>query len=524
MKYRNPIIPGFYPDPSICRAGDDFYLVNSSFEFFPGVPLYHSRDLVCWEQLGSVLTRKSQLPLSGCGTSGGIFAPTIREHNGRFYMITTNVNKSSRGFATANFIVHTDDIRGEWSDPAFLDHEGIDPSLFWDDDGNCYYVGTHFGEKGQCIGQFQLNPDTGEHLSETRPLWYGTGGRCPEGPHMYKKDGWYYLMIAEGGTEYGHMETIARSRSVWGPFESCPHNPILTHRDLMLSFETMANPNYVEFEGTGHADLVDDKDGGWWLVFHAVRPSKSQLHHIGRETMLVPVEWVDGWPVVNGGRAVEALMETRDTPGVQLADGLAEQGDFSLEEDFTQMQKLSPSWAYLRNPHEESYRFDRGLVLTAGPDCLDGMGSPSFVGIRQRQFRALVEAELEPASQDRAQSGLTVFHTNEHHYDLMVTGSGDERNVILRKRVCDMVTESTPVALPGSGPVALKIQSHKWGYEFFAGTPGETLRPVGQGLSQLLSTEVMAGTFTGCFFGLFCQGSEEARARFSRFRCQYITF
>jgi len=523
MKYHNPIIPGFYPDPSVCRVEGDFYLVNSSFEFFPGVPLYHSADLVNWEQTGHVLTRESQLPLSGCGTSGGVFAPTIREHNGRFYMITTNVGQKKGDLPPLqNFIVHTDDIHGEWSEPILLDQLGIDPSLFWDDDGKCYYVGTHFGERGQCIGQYELNPDTGERLSETKPIWYGTGGKCPEGPHMYKRDGMYYLMIAEGGTEYGHMETIARSGNVWGPFESCPHNPILTHRNLAPDFNAVTGPDFVEFQGTGHADLVDDGTGRWWLVFHAVRPTQSQLHHIGRETMLAPVEWIDGWPVVNGGRPVEAVMDTEDTPGVRTDDsGSAQQKDFSIQADFTAMSALPVDWAYLRNPYLENYRFDQGLVLTAGEDTLDSLGSPTFAGVRQRQFQARVEAELEFDPQEGAQAGLTVFHTNEHHYDLLVTRKNGRRQAILRKRVCDMVTESEPVTLSDSGALVLQIQSHKLGYDFFACTEDGKPVQVGSGLSQLLSTEVMAGTFTGCFFGVFCQGEAGVPARVKRFRCVY---
>lgn len=516
MKYRNPIIPGFYPDPSVCRVDGTYYLVNSSFEFFPGVPLYRSSDLVNWQQSGYVLTRESQLPLTGCRTSGGIFAPTIREHQGRFYMITTNMGRSPQ-----NFIVHTDDINGEWSDPVLLDQRGIDPSLFWDDDGKCYYVGTHSVGDRQCIGQFELDPDTGERLSETKPVWYGTGGRCPEGPHIYKINGMYYLMIAEGGTEYGHMETIARSDHVWGPFESCPHNPILTHRDHTPSFSDLAS-GYVDFQGTGHADLVQDSGGGWWILFHAVRPSVSQLHHIGRETMLAPVEWEDGWPVVNGGRAVEAVMETRDAPGVERApDGFARQNPFEVQADFTASDRLSCEWAYLRSPHRERYQFDNGLVLTAGEDVLDGTGSPTFTGVRQRQFDSQVEAVLELQPREGLQAGLTVFHTNEHHYDLIAAVQDGKRCVFLRKRVGDMVTESQRAELPAGGRIALRIRSHKRGYEFWAGPQDGGLQKIGEGRSQLLSTEVMAGTFTGCFFGLFCQGAEGAQARFAGFSCKY---
>lgn len=517
MKYRNPVIPGFYPDPSVCRAGEDFYLCNSSFEFFPGVPLYHSRDLVHWEQQGYVLTRDSQLPLSGCGTSGGVFAPTIREHNGRFYMITTNVGHMSASHKPLqNFIVYTDDIHGEWSEPVLLDHVGIDPSLFWDDDGSCYYVGTHFDETGvQSIGQFQLNPDTGERLSETRSIWTGTGGKCPEGPHMYRIHGKYYLMIAEGGTEYGHMETIARSDHVWGPFESCPHNPILTHRNLMPSFAAMADPAYVDLQGLGHGDLVEDGSGRWWMVFHGVRPTRSQLHHIGRETMLAPVEWVDGWPVVNGGQPISAVM---DLPN-RGQEGLVPQDSFQVEADFSKLSELPPAWAYLRNPHRENYRLDGALTLLAGEDVLDGMGSPTFMGVRQRQFQALAETVLDV--EEGAEAGLTVFHTNEHHYELIVSRKDGRRQAALRRRACDMVTESCPVPLPDEGAVTLRIRSDKLCYRFYVEAPGMEETLVGEGCSQLLSTEVMAGTFTGCFFGVFCQGAQGSAARFQRFSCRY---
>ena len=334
MKYRNPLLPGFYPDPSVCRVGEDYYLVNSSFEFFPGVPLWHSRDLVNWEQLGHVLDRRSQVELEGSRVSGGIFAPTIRYHQGKYYMITTNVTHGG------NFVVCTEDPKGPWSDPVWIDQGGIDPSLFWDEDGKVYMQRTHTDENGeQCIGQFQVDLETGKALSEVRPIWYGTGGKCPEGPHIYKIRGKYYLMIAEGGTEYGHMETIARSDSIWGPFESCPHNPILTHRNI--------NPRSGEFQALGHADLVEDGKGNWWLVFHGIRPSQFMLHHMGRETMLAPVTWDEnGWPVVGEeGKPILAEMEGPGEPEETLPDGFARQNLFAQDEDFTQEQELPPVWA-----------------------------------------------------------------------------------------------------------------------------------------------------------------------------------
>ena len=227
--FRNPIIPGFHPDPSIVRVGQDYYLVTSSFEFFPGVPIFHSRDLVHWRQIGHVLTRPSQLPLDGARASGGIFAPTLRYHDGTFYMITTNVTGGG------NFYVTATDPAGPWSEPVWLKGQGgIDPSLLFDDDGTVYFASNGGGpgaSEGRGIYLSTLDPKTGALASRPRLVWGGTGKRYPEGPHLYHVNGYYYLLIGEGGTEYGHMVSIGRSRSPWGPYEACPRGPILTHRD-----------------------------------------------------------------------------------------------------------------------------------------------------------------------------------------------------------------------------------------------------------------------------------------------------
>ena len=217
--YTNPVIPGYYPDPSVCRVGEDFYLVNSSFQYFPGVPIFHSRDLIHWEQIGNVLDRESQLPLKGASSWTGIYAPTIRYHEGTFYMITTNVGSGGNFFVTAT------DPRGPWSEPIWLKQGGIDPSLYFED-GRCYMVSN----PNDGIWLCEIDPKTGEQLNESQMLWQGDGGRYPEAPHIYHKDGYYYLLIAEGGTEFGHKLTIARSRNIYGPYESNPDNPILYHQ------------------------------------------------------------------------------------------------------------------------------------------------------------------------------------------------------------------------------------------------------------------------------------------------------
>ncbi|MEJ2354837.1 MAG: glycoside hydrolase family 43 protein, partial [candidate division WOR-3 bacterium] len=289
--YTNPVIPGGFPDPSICRVGNDYYTVHSSFEYFPGVPVFHSKDLVHWKLIGYCLTSESQLPLENMRYSGGIYAPTIRYHDGIFYMITTNVDGGG------NFYVTAKDAAGPWSEPVWLDKEGIDPSLLFDDDGKVYYT-RHVGGGDGYIGQTLLNIKEGKLEGNLKKIWGGTGGIWAEGPHLYKIDGKYYLMISEGGTSYGHMITIARSGSPWGPFEPNPDNPILTHKDLEES----------PFRALGHGDLVETQDG-WWIVFLGIRPQGGHYNHLGREMFLAPVQWnEEGWPVVNGGNPIEKNM------------------------------------------------------------------------------------------------------------------------------------------------------------------------------------------------------------------------
>ena len=279
MTVQRPVLPGFHPDPSICRVGDTYYLVTTSFEYAPGVPIFRSTDLRSWEQIGHVLDRPSQLDVSKAGPSGGIFAPTLRHHDGRFWMITTNWSDDG-----GQLLVHAEDPAGPWSEPVRIPSAmGIDPDLAWDDDGTCLMSYAGFGpDGGEGIVQSAIDPLTGEVLTERRWLWSGTGGKFPEGPHLYRIGEWWYLLIAEGGTERGHAVTIARSRSPQGPFESNPANPLLTHRG---TDEPVQN--------TGHADLVERPDGGWAIVYHGVRArgSSPEWHVLGRETFADEVVW-----------------------------------------------------------------------------------------------------------------------------------------------------------------------------------------------------------------------------------------
>ena len=285
-----PILPGFHPDPSICRVGEEYFLITSSFEYFPGVPVFSSRDLLKWQQIGHVLDRPSQLNVrTGIdGASGGIYAPTIRFHDGRYWMATTNLHDVRYG----HLIVSAKRPSGPWSDPVYTQGLiGIDPDLAWDEDGVCYLTWSDVVRGG--ISQARIDPRTGELLGEPYEIWRGTGGAHPEGPHVYSRNGWWYLLAAEGGTAAGHMITVARARTIEGPYASNPANPILTHR---------STPNPVQ--ATGHGDLVELHDGSWAMVHLAIRPRGSfpKWHTNGRETFLVGITWMDDWPVVEEGR------------------------------------------------------------------------------------------------------------------------------------------------------------------------------------------------------------------------------
>ena len=493
--YRNPVIPGFYPDPSVVRVGGDFYLVNSSFEFFPGVPLFTSRDLVHWKQLGHVLSRESQLPLQKARPSGGIYAPTIRHHDGTFYMITTNVDGGG------NFYVTARDPAGPWSEPVWLrDFGGIDPSLFFDDDGTVYLTGQGSGAPGQPRGIYQttLDPRTGKLLEPLRLVWDRTGTRYPEGPHLYKIRGRYYLMIAEGGTEYGHTVTIARANSPWGPFEACPRNPILTHRQT---------ENDMPVQGTGHADLVEAADGSWWMVFLAFRSVSGYWHHLGRETYLAPVTWdADGWPLVNAGRPVGLEVKAEGLPARPFPAP-------PVRTDFD--GPLGPEWNHLRHPRRGSYALDvrpGWLTLLGEAAGLGAVGSPTWIARRQQSLAARVATRVDfVPGRDGEEAGISVYMNPDHRYEIGVGRAGGRRQVFVRQRIgphLEAVTASAP--LEGHAPAVLQVDAteseYAFSYGFAAGggtSSGTT--PLGKALARYLSSEV-AGGFTGVYVGLYATG------------------
>jgi alpha-N-arabinofuranosidase len=487
VAYHNPVIKGFFPDPSICKVEDDYYLVTSSFEFFPGVPLFHSKDLVNWEHIGNVLDRNSQLPLGNTSISGGIFAPVIRYHEGTFYMITTLMNDG------LNFIVTTQDPKGPWSEPVLINQKNIDPSLFFDDDGKVYYTGTAPWSENSAPGVYQAEIDvrTGEFLTEYKHIWTGTGGRYPEGPHLYKIDGWYYLLISEGGTETGHFVTIARSESPWGPFESCPSNPILTNRN-----EPYSNP----VQNSGHADIVQDGDGKWWMVHLAVR-NVNKHHHLGRETFLLPMEWdKNGWPVIN-----QNGVSTLDVYAVPPAP---QQRNESYT-GFEFMEDLGPEWNYIRNPINSNYQLDKEegiLRLTGSEYNLNDIANPTFLGIRQKDFKVeLISKMMFSPVNEGEEAGITAFMTPQHYYAISMIRENGKNYIqsVMKVGLAKHIAEKQ--AFTGK-EVWFKISSTPDIYQLYYSGDGENWIFMGENMAKLLSSET-AGTFTGTYMGMFATGN-----------------
>ena len=489
MKYTNPVLKGFYPDPSVCCVDGVYYMVCSSFQYFPGVPLFESRDLVNWTQIGHVLTRKSQIMLEGIPSSGGVFAATIRHHNGRFYMTTTN-NTTGQ-----NFYVWTDDIHGEWSDPLYVEQDGIDPSLYFAGD-RAYFMSTGWDDYGDHgIIQAEIDLATGRKLCKTKSIWKGSGGRFVEGPHMYKIGDWYYLMASEGGTEYGHMLTICRSKSLWGPFENCPHNPILTNR----------NKAPYEIQGIGHGELVVGPDGNWYIPSLGFRQIHMWMpfHHLGREVFLTPAKLNDdGWFTCGDG--------TTDIEyEVPIIGAQEEKKLWTMENT-----DWNIDWCYLRHPVPENYRLERDHAVLHGTDLtLCDVASPTFIGLRQKDLCGSLNVHV---SADKGEAGVTAYMCEESHYDLGIreTEAGWEAFV----RLCIGDVRHIQATLPiSSGNAELKLTFDAQHYYFHVIQDGEE-KTLCSGQSRFLSSEVMTG-FTGVLLALYATGNNTAE--FTDFRCFY---
>lgn len=500
MKYENPVIKGFYPDPSVCKVKNKYYLVTSSFQYFPGIPLFESSDLVNWKQIGYCLTRKSQLDLDGIPSSCGIFAPTIRYHNDRFYVTSRNIGARDG----KNFYVYADDIYAEWSDPIEVNQEGIDSSFYFEDD-RAYFMSNGVSSTGQAaIIQCEIDLKTGIKLTESIPIWYGTGGRHLEAPHIYKINDYYYIVAAEGGTEYGHMVVYARSNSVWGPFEQYPKNPVLTNRDL---------GTYV-IQGVGHADLLQDKNGNWWAMHLGFRQvdQYTQCHHLGRETFLMPVSFSDdGWFTIGNG-TVPLLVDTN-----KLSDKILQK--YQKNNTFSSIISNN-EWRYIRENNKDNYVFDGTILKIKSSDyTLDDIGGkPSFIGINQKDFKLELSVTVEL---NDGEAGVTLYMDENHHYDLFLQSNDDKNRVILKLNVGNIKHSQNKVTSQIPNKVTFTIVASADEYQFFYKNKDAKKILLGIGKTRYLSSEV-AGGFTGVVIGLFSQNGKKNRYNtFSDFKCQY---
>ena len=506
-QYFNPILAGFYPDPSVCRKGDTYYLVNSSFSFFPGVPIFTSKDLVNWKQLGNVLDRESQLPLAHQRVSGGIYAPdiTYNKKNQTFYMITTNVG-------AGNFFVKTKDPAKGWSEPIYLHKiNGIDPSMFFDQDGKGYIVhnapvmgkADYEGQRAIRIFRFDVKGDSiigepteivrgGTHVTE-KPIWI-------EGPHLFRVGKFYYLMCAEGGTGSMHSEVIFRAKNPMGPWEEFSGNPILTQRSGL----DPAREDIVT--STGHADLVQAPRGDWWAVFLGCRPYEDDFYNTGRDTYLLPVTWKDGWPtILEKGKVLPTIVNKENldpmTPNKSLTTG-----NFSYTDRFNGT-KLDMRWIFLRNPKDGFYSLgDNGLSIHPLPVNISQKESLSAIFCRQQHttFTAETQLNFSPSS-SKDLAGLALLQNEEYNFVFGKTIIGGKPSVVLmRAEKNNVIIGSAPLASnDATSPLRLKIEGNGRYYDFYYAISDGSWQPLARGVDAINLSTGRSGGFIGACIGLY---------------------
>lgn len=533
-KLRNPIIPGYYPDPSICRVGDDFYLANSSFELCPGVPIFHSKDLANWEQIGHAVTMEKGFHMEKNVGVGGVMAPTLRYHDGVFYML--NANFSDKG----NYIVTATNPAGPWSEPHWLeDVPGIDASLFIDNDGQAYVMGTgdvwDNGAGKMERGIWLAKYDLANFRMAGEPFTiFNSAMRvasAPEAPHLYHVGEYYYLMIAEGGTEHYHSVVVARSKELFAFYEANPANPVMTHRHMGFKAPIL---------NVGHADLVELQDGSWYAVMLASRLIDGECKNLGRETFICPVAWERGWPLFSP--------ETGKVEWEYDAPESLPWTEYPAEETFDDFdsEKLNMYWTFWGTPYEKFYGIQNSklslrCIRQALADDMQPMGFGkelrknqfvAFLARRQRQMDTTITCQMTFTPQDTESAGLAVVQAMNHQYHL-------ERAVEDGKQVVRLVLTTAeydrPPYFPGFSSVTNKevVASAAWDqpeiilqikmeHEKFTvnyGESKETLRELCVADGRKINPEKV-GCMCGTMLGVFATGNgtdSEKQAEFDWF-------
>jgi len=529
QSFTNPILSGFYPDPSICRVDNDYYIVNSSFAYYPGLPIFHSTDLLNWKQIGFALNRPEQLNLDGAGVSRGLFAPTIRYHDGVFYILCTLIDKGG------NFIVTAKDPKGPWSNPVWLPQvKGIDPSIDFIGDkayivynsdppeNKSLYNGHRtirmyaFDYKNfKIIGEEKLLVNGGTDLSK-QPIWI-------EGPHLYKVGGYYYLMCAEGGTGYNHSEVIFRTKDLNELFVSYPNNPILTQSNLDTARK---NP----ITTTGHADLVQAKDGKWWAVFLGCRPYEGDYYNTGRETFMAPVEWKDGWPVINPG--FEAVQYSYPIKAGIKKTKEKYSGNYFFRDDFN-TTILNDRYNFLRTIHTPWYdlKTKSGILsLELRSQTCSGKENPSMVCFRQPHLKGYAATAINfTAVVENEKAGLLIFQSENHFYFLCKSVENGKPVIQLLKAAAKNTTTQPEVLatqiieIANGADVFLKIEANGGTYSFYYAIQKDKWQLLKDNVGgKFLSTKT-AGGFVGSMYAMYATSNGMAstnKALFNWFECK----
>lgn len=530
---KNPIIPGYYPDPSICRVGEDYYLACSSFELYPGIPLFHSRDLMHWEQICNVMTKDNGFHVEQSYGANGVMAPTIRYCNGTFYVI--NANFSDKG----NYIVTADKPEGPWSEPHWLDDvPGIDASIFFDDDGQCYIIGTGdvwdngTGVKERGIWAAKYDIEHFKLAGEPVTIFNSgmRGAASPEAPHLYHIGDYYYLIIAEGGTEHYHSVVVARSRELFGFYENNPANPVMTHRMM---------GTHAKIMNVGHADLIDTPDGKWYAVMLASRAIEGKYKCLGRETFLCPVEFEWDWPLFSP----ETGLLMSEYEGTGLPETVYEP---EAKRDEFDLAKLPLYWTWWGTPYEDYYEVKdshleiRCIRQTLTPELEPvTMGAPlkydrfaPFIARRQREFVFSAGLKMTFVPEAKESAGLALAQAFNHQYQFEQV---QEDGVQYLQLACYTTEFTSFPFLPGfthhtsceivkripceESTVVLKVTSTGKELSFYYGKDEKDLQLFAEADATKINTEKL-GCMTGTMIGMFASGNgtdSENKARFDWF-------
>lgn len=513
MLFENPILPGFYPDPSICKVNEDYYLVTSSFVYFPGLPIFHSKDLVHWEQIGHGISREEQIDYKNVETSLGLWAPTIRYHKGMFYIINTFVS-GGREVYRDNFIITAKDPAGEWSDPVFIEGaDGIDPSLFFDADGRLYYTGNFIVESPEYEGHHgiyicELDKESFQFIGERKIIWNGkdTHSKWIEAPHIYFRDGYYYLMVAEGGTFTNHSVMISRSKDIFGPYEPCDRNPIVTHRYLSLQREISV---------VGHGDLIEDDNGDLWMVLLGVRPYGDTHFNLGRETFLIPmIRENDGWPRVNNENGLVNKIEK--APNLKRFNADVASGFDSFDSE-----KLRFIWNSIHPLSKEYYSLadKKGyLSLYCKNENLEEIATPAFIGRRQQHLNFMFNTKMEFEPKNQEEAGIALVQDDRYHYTFTLL------NVLGKKKLELRMTKNKKLSVIArayineyAGELYFKVLGSEAGYSFYYSIDGKTYNVIYENADLKVLSSIANEGFTGTYIGMYATSNHfdsENRAYF----------